>query len=193
MSAVARVRPAGTPTTSPAPVRTPLRLVPQRLVPQRLVVQRRSRARRAPFVAVVVSLLAAGLLCLLALNTVLAQDAFRLHELQVQGRQLADREQALLTSVEELQAPRAIAERAQGLGMVPGGPPAFLRLPDGAVLGAGGPAAAATPAPGVPAQAEVEGPATGPAPAGSDSGSSTAGGPASGSTDTDGATAGSTR
>ena len=98
MSAALKVRP----TTAP-PLRTPLSLVPQR----------RSRVGRAPFVAVVLALLASGLLGLLTLNTVLAQDAFRLHELRSEGRLLADREQALLTKVEDLQAPRALAERAR--------------------------------------------------------------------------------
>jgi hypothetical protein len=107
-----------------------LRLVPPRL-PARI-----ARARRTPFVAVVVGLLALGLLGMLALNTVLAQDAFRLHALQVQGKVLADREQALQTSVDALQAPRALASRAEAFGMVPGGAPDFLRMPDGVLLGA---------------------------------------------------------
>ena len=95
-----------------------------------------SRTRRLPFAAVVVALLAGGLLGLLVLNTVLAQDAFRLHTLKTQSRELEDREQALQREVEALRAPQALAARAGALGMVQAGPPAFLRLPDGAVLGA---------------------------------------------------------
>ncbi|MCA1710107.1 MAG: hypothetical protein LC789_00095 [Actinobacteria bacterium] len=102
----------------------------------RLVAARRSSAARTPFVVVVVLILLGGLLGLLALNTVLAQDAFTLHALQVQSRQLADREQALQREVADLQSPRSLAARATALGMVPGGPPAFLRLSDGKVLGA---------------------------------------------------------
>ena len=105
-----------------------------------LVPAGRSRAGRTPFVAVVVSLLAAGLLGLLVLNTVLAQDAFRLHTLKEQSRALEDVEQALQREVEALRAPQALAARAGALGMVQAGPPAFLRLPDGAVLGAETPA-----------------------------------------------------
>ena len=134
MSAVARV---AAPAPAPTPAARPAYL--------RLVPQRRSKARRAPFVAVVVGLLVAGLLTLLALNTVLAQDAFHLHELRVEGKQLADREQALLTEVEELQAPAAIVERATAEGMVPGGPPSFLHLPEGVVSGEGAPAPAVQP------------------------------------------------
>ena len=102
----------------------------------RLVVARRSQAARAPFVIAVVLLLGAGLLGLLALNTVLAQDAFTLHTLQGNGHVLADREQALQRAVSDLQSPASLAARATALGMVPGGSPAFLRLRDGKVLGA---------------------------------------------------------
>lgn len=102
----------------------------------RLVPQRRSSAAKAPFVVAVVVLLVGGLLGLLLLNTVVAQDAFRLHDLQKQGRVLGDREQALAKQVQALQAPGSISDRALALGMVPGGVPVFLRLPDGAVLGA---------------------------------------------------------
>jgi hypothetical protein len=100
----------------------------------------RGPLRRSPFVAVVVSLLAAGLLGLLVLNTALAQDAFRLHTLKQESRALEDREEALRREVEALQSPQEIAGRAAELGMVPAGPPAFLRLSDGAVLGSATPA-----------------------------------------------------
>jgi len=111
----------------------------------RLVAARRSSAAKTPFVVVVVLILVTGLLGLLALNTVLAQDAFRLHSLQVSSRVLADREQALQRQVADLQSPQSLAARATRLGMVPGGPPAFLRLPDGKVLGV--PEAGAAPLP----------------------------------------------
>ena len=99
-------------------------------------------APRLPFAVAVVGLLVAGLIGLLVLNTVLGKDAFRLHELQVQGRQLADREQSLTREVEALRSPSSLAAKASALGMVPAGPPAFLRLPDGAVLGSAEPALA---------------------------------------------------
>lgn len=115
----------------------------------RLVTARRSTAARAPFVAVVVLILAAGLLGLLLLNTILAQDAFTLHALQVQGRVLADREQSLQREVERLESPQSLAARAASLGMVPGGTRAFLELPSGRVLGVAAPGEA--PPPVVPA------------------------------------------
>ena len=120
----------------------------------RLVAARRSSAAKTPFVVMVVLILLTGLLGLLALNTVLAQDAFKLHALQVSSRVLADREQALQRQVADLQSPHSLASRATRLGMVPGGPPAFLRLADGKVLGAPAPGAAPLPV-AVPAPAAV--------------------------------------
>lgn len=122
-------------------------------------------APRAPFVAAVVALLATGLIGLLVLNTVLAKDAFRLHALQVEGRHLADTEQVLTREVEALRAPSALAAKAAALGMVQAGPPAFLRLPDGTVLGSPLPAQAPLPpegeaSPAQPAAAPPAEPAT---------------------------------
>jgi len=134
------------------------------------VPQRRSSAPRAPFVAVVVALLAGGLLGLLGLNTLLAQGSFRAHELTISAKLLADREQVLQREVEALRTPRSLATRAQALGMVPVGPPAFLRLADGTVLGAEQPAAAPAPAPAAapaPARAPAQAPAQAPVPAAS--------------------------
>ena len=123
---------------------------PRRSGSLRLVPPRPSRAPKAPFVGVVVALLAVGLLGLLLLNTVLAQDAFHLHALEGQAKTLEDREQLLAGEVEALQAPAALAEAAKDQGMVPGGPPVFLRLSDGKVLGRSSPAPSA-PAPAVAA------------------------------------------
>lgn len=105
-----------------------------------LVATPRPQTPRAPFVAVVVSLLVAGLLGLLGLNTVLAQDAFTLHTLRQEGRALADQEQSLSREVEALRSPQSIAERAEAMDMVPGGSLAFLSLPDGRVSGSAVPA-----------------------------------------------------
>lgn len=110
-----------------------------------LVATGRPALPRATYVVALVSLLVGGLIGLLMLNTVLARDAFVLDSLKEQGRALADQEQALEREVELLRAPQSIAVRAVELGMVQSGPPAFLRLPDGAVLGAPVPGAAVPP------------------------------------------------
>jgi cell division protein FtsB len=118
----------------------------------RLVPDVRTGAPKAPFITLVVLLLAGGLLGLLALNTLLAQDAFRLHSLSAEGKALADREQVLEREVETLRTPRNLAEAARAQGMVQTGSPAFLRLEDGVVLGAEVPAEAPPPPPGAPAE-----------------------------------------
>ncbi|MEX2291895.1 MAG: hypothetical protein WD794_16410 [Mycobacteriales bacterium] len=112
-----------------------------------LVPAREAASPRAPFVLAVVCLLVAGLLGLLVLNTALAKDAFRLHALKVEARALADTEQALTLEVEAARASETLAEKAAALGMVQAGPPTFLRLPDGTVLGSATPAQAPPEAP----------------------------------------------
>jgi hypothetical protein len=129
-TATARALPLRTTTPSRAPAKAPARRTPLRLVPQR-----RSTAPRTPFVVVVVSLLGTGLLGLLMLNITVAKGSYALHELSKEQKALQVQEQALLTKVQALEAPGVLAARAQQLGMVPGGPPAFLQLPSGKVLG----------------------------------------------------------
>lgn len=145
-AAVPLRRPAVTARLNTSARRPALSLVPARR--PRLAL---GALARTPFVTLVVALLAAGLLGLLALNTLLAQDAFRLHTLTQDSRDLQDRAQVLEREVEALQAPEALAVRAGELGMVPAGPPVFLRLPDGKVLGAETPAG--EPLPGATAPA----------------------------------------
>lgn len=101
----------------------------------RLVPQGRSQAARTPFAVVLVVVLGGGLLGLLLLNTLVAQGSFTLHDLTKQSRALQQRQEELAGQVQALQAPEQLAVAATRLGMVPGGPPAFLRLPDGRVLG----------------------------------------------------------
>lgn len=93
------------------------------------------RKSRVPFALVVVLLIGSGLIGLLLLNTVLAQDAFALYQLRQKTAALSDQEQQLRQAVARAEAPAALASHAATLGMVPGGDPLFLRLPDGAVLG----------------------------------------------------------
>jgi hypothetical protein len=149
------------------PLRSPLpKAAPKRSTPLRLVPQRRSSAAKAPFVLVVVTLLVGGLLGLLLLNTLVAQDSFQLHDLGKQGKALAQQEEDLSRQVQALQAPGELAARASALGMVPGNAPAFLRLSDGKVLGVAS-AGAAPVVPVVPKSVPKAVPAAPAAPAGS--------------------------
>lgn len=98
------------------------------------------QAARAPFVLLVVLLLGGGLIGLLVLNSALSEGAFRLDDLQKETKSLTDEEQSLQRDIDAYSAPDALQRRAQELGMVPGGDPAFLN-PDGTVRGAPSPAA----------------------------------------------------
>src|SRR6195952_5732539 len=95
-----------------------------------------SRARRAPFVALVLGILLAGLVGLLLLNTASAQDAFRLHRLEASAANTADARQALSEQVNNLTGPAGLAAEAARVGMVPVGAPVFWKpgepLPPGA-------------------------------------------------------------
>jgi hypothetical protein len=106
----------------------------------------RARPARMPFVLLVVGLLAGGLIALLMLNTKLAENSFRLQNMQRQSAQLADREQALRQEVAVNESPQRLAELARRLGMVPSENPAFLDTRDGRVLGVPSPGAASPPA-----------------------------------------------
>ncbi len=124
---------AALPTLPLGAGRRPAALGPAAL---RLVPSQRSSAARAPFVLLVVTLLVGGLLGLLLLNTLVAQGSFAVHDLATSNAALVQREQELAKQVEARQAPAALAVEAARLGMVESGPPAFLRLPSGAVVGA---------------------------------------------------------
>jgi hypothetical protein len=118
-------------STSPArrpstPARPPLTALP---APVR-------RAPRAPFVALILAVLTTGLVCLLLLNTALAQGSFRLHDLQRRTAALQDREQQLQIAVDSAGTPDRLAAAARALGLVPAVDPGFLQLPKGTVLGA---------------------------------------------------------
>ena len=104
--------------------------------------------RRLPFAFAVGALLAVGLIGLLMLHTMAAQDAFRLHDLQHQLSALDDTEQQLAADNQHTQAPGALAARARALGMVPTSGVSFVHLRGGRVVGVARAAAAAlAPAP----------------------------------------------
>jgi len=84
-----------------------------------LVVVPKPTAGRVPFVLAVAGLLAIGLVALLLLHTLAAQDAFTVHKLTYRSAALADQEQALTIANEQAQAPSSLALRASGIGMVP--------------------------------------------------------------------------
>nr|WP_225848442.1 hypothetical protein [Streptomyces sp. HPF1205] len=127
-------------------------------------------AARTPFVVLVVTLLAGGLIALLLLNAAVNRDSFELNKLQKETTQYTDEQQQLQQEVDGYGAPGALDRRARELGMVPGGNPAFL-APDGTVRGTTRPATAEpSPPQGTPTAsgqgptAAAGGPATAPTP-----------------------------
>ncbi len=69
-----------------------------------------------------------GLLILLAVNILLAQDAFTLSELKVEAKVVADQREAINRQIELVSSPAALAAHAEALGMQPSQSPVFLNL-----------------------------------------------------------------
>jgi len=101
----------------------------------RLVRPVQSRARRAPFVVVVLTVLAIGLVGLILISTTLQSLAFEQTSLNAEVATLEHQRDALERQVDRLSSPASIADEAARLGMVRNQNPAFLRLSDGEVLG----------------------------------------------------------
>lgn len=93
------------------------------------------RMGRAGSVLLLVGAFITGLVLLLLINTVMAQNSFVLQRAQQQVTELENREQILLQQVTAAQSPESLQRAAKRLGMVPVAAPVFLRLADGKVLG----------------------------------------------------------
>jgi cell division protein FtsB len=113
----------------------PKRLEEAKAAGLRLVRPVRSRARRAPFVVVVLTVLGSGLVGLILMSTVLQAQAFESAKLDRQATELQTKQQAISREVERLQSPANVASRAIAIGLVPPASPAFLRLSDGKISG----------------------------------------------------------
>ena len=85
-------------------------------------------APRAPFVCLIVALIAVGLAGLLLLNTAVNSNSFKLHTQQQRQKQLDVREAQLQRDVDNLGNPTQLGEAARQLGMVPAGNPGFIDL-----------------------------------------------------------------
>ena len=166
MSAVAPARPAtrsrNAALPNPAP-KAPRGTKSHARPALRLVAAPRAAAARLPFALLVAGILGSGLVALLMLHTLAAQDGFTLHKLQKQSAGLADLEQQLTVANQQAQAPSSLAARARAIGMVPTGDLRIIRRHDGRVVAvatamvlarpAAAPTAAASPAPSASASA----------------------------------------
>jgi hypothetical protein len=121
-------RPAANPDPRPLRVAPPLPV----LVP------------RAPFIALILVLVVGGVLGILVLNTKINENAFRLHDLREKQADLDQRQQDLEQRLADYESPNNLAAAACKLGLVSAGAPAFIRLPDGRVIGVPQPATGTT-------------------------------------------------
>lgn len=116
--------------TSPEARRPRLRLAPPMPV----------AAPRTPFVLLIVLVVVAGVLGILVLNTKIAESGIQLTDLKRQQAQLDLREQQITQEITEAESPGRLEAAAKRLGLVPAGSPAFIRLPDGKIIGVPQPA-----------------------------------------------------
>jgi len=110
------------------PKRTHLEVVPTRS-------QRRARPR-ALYAAISVGTLLCVVVAQLLLSIGISQGAYQLDSLQAQQSQLQRSYQAVSEDLNRVSSPQNLAANANALGMVSNSSPAYLRLSDGAVLGA---------------------------------------------------------
>lgn len=108
---------------------------PWRRASLRLVPEPGHRAPRAAFVALVLGLLGVGLIGLLVLTTGMQQRAFTIFDLSNEVSVLREERAMLAAELAGLEAPAALAEAADRLGMVPNDTPAFLDLDRGEIRG----------------------------------------------------------
>ncbi len=95
---------------------------------------------RAPFVLLMVGIVALGVLGVLVLNTKINENSFRLDNLRSQQATLDLQEQQLDGQLADRESAGSLSAAAARLGLVPAGTPAFLNLPDGRVVGVPQPA-----------------------------------------------------
>jgi hypothetical protein len=69
-----------------------------------------------------------GLLALLVINILLAQDAFTLSELKAEAKLVADQREAINRQIDHASSPEVLAKSAAELGMRPSESPVFLNL-----------------------------------------------------------------
>ena len=121
----------------PVPVREPRRLHAVD-APARRRVPRRAFGVIAVLGAVLIALVQMGL------SILTTQSSFEISSLTQQQRDLTYQKQILYDEVAGLKSPQYLAANAAALGMVIDETPTYLRLSDGAVIGAGKPAEGAS-------------------------------------------------
>lgn len=96
-----------------------------KLVPD---ISEEKQADRKFFATFVSGIGIAGLLFLLFINTLLAQDAFQLTHLKFQAKMLSDEREAIVREIDKQSSPQALATAATVLGMKLSETPIFLNI-----------------------------------------------------------------
>ena len=96
-----------------------------RLVPK---IDMDKRADQRVFILFLTGIGALGLVSLLFVNTLLAQDAFKLSKLQLEARLLTDQREAYIRQLDRISSPMSLAAAATEMGMKPSSNPVFLNL-----------------------------------------------------------------
>ncbi|MFG1674884.1 hypothetical protein [Micromonospora sp. NPDC049282] len=130
----AALRPAERAARATAPAAPRLRVAPPPPI----------RVPRAPFVGLILMLVVGGVLGILAVNTKINENAFRLERLQEQQAKLDVDEQELKKEIADQEAPGNLTANARKLGLVESEDPAYIRLPDGRTIGVPHPAEGGT-------------------------------------------------
>ena len=109
----------------------------ERAVPPRLQVAPPApiTAPRAPFVAVIIAIVVAGLIGILLINTKTNENAFEISKLQDQKTALDNQQQDLENQIAGYESTGNLDAAARRLGLVKADTPAYIRLPDGLVIG----------------------------------------------------------
>lgn len=96
-----------------------------KLVPDLSAGKQADRKFFASFVSVVGAI---GLLFLLLINTLLAQDAITLNNLKLEAKMVSDEREAIARTMDRISSPDALAKAATAFGMKPSETPIFLDL-----------------------------------------------------------------
>jgi hypothetical protein len=92
-------------------------------------------APRAPFIAGVIALVVAGVLGILLINTKTNENSFEISRLREQKTALDTRQQQLENQLAVYDSTGNLSAAAKRLGLVKADTPAYIRLPDGKVIG----------------------------------------------------------
>ncbi|MFB9674298.1 hypothetical protein [Streptosporangium vulgare] len=122
----------GTRPVGPAPAAAPAAQVKAPAAP------RRARPPRTPFLLLVVGLLCGGLVSLLLLNAVLAQDSFRANGLRNEISDLRNQKESKKSAIMRQEMPEAVARNNELQGLGPDWDTARVIDPDKPAVGVAG-------------------------------------------------------